>query len=261
MTPLIQTCCYAKRFIHTNSKIKNAEGPNQSFNEWLAGLIDGDGCFQLSKKGYVSLEITMDIRDKHCLYQIKDKFGGSIKVKSGVKWLRYRLHHKAGILNCINSINGLIRNPVRLLQLDSICNKYNIILKYPKPLEYNNGWLAGFLDADGSVYLNLMSDQLFITASQKNKLLLDPLIKLYGGTIYTLSKVQAFKWMVFRKEEILNLLDYFHINPPRSAKKSRIKMIQRYYELKKLKAHKASPNSVEGKLWKNFMDKWNIYDD
>ena len=38
------------------------------FNEWLAGLIDGDGCFQLSKKGYASLEITMELRDKHCLF-------------------------------------------------------------------------------------------------------------------------------------------------------------------------------------------------
>ena len=34
------------------------------FEEWLGGLIDGDGCFLLSKKGYGSLEITMDIRDE-----------------------------------------------------------------------------------------------------------------------------------------------------------------------------------------------------
>ena len=34
------------------------------FQEWLAGLIDADGCFLLSKKGYAALEITMDIRDK-----------------------------------------------------------------------------------------------------------------------------------------------------------------------------------------------------
>lgn len=38
---------------------------HNSWNEWLAGLIDGDGSFNLSKKGYASLEITMDIRDSH----------------------------------------------------------------------------------------------------------------------------------------------------------------------------------------------------
>jgi hypothetical protein len=56
----------------------------KKFSEWLAGLIDGDGCFQLSKKGYASLEITMETRDKHCLYLIKQKLGGSVKLKSDV---------------------------------------------------------------------------------------------------------------------------------------------------------------------------------
>lgn len=66
-----------------------------------------------------------------------------------------------------------------------------------------NQWLAGLIDGDGSVYLK--SSQIFITASQKNKLLLDPLVELYGGSIYTLSKVQAFKWSVYKKEEIIRL--------------------------------------------------------
>jgi len=104
----------------------------------LAGLIDGDGCFQLSKKGYASLEIVMELRDKRCLYQIKQNFGGSIKLRSGVNHIRYRLHDKQGILHIISAVNGLIRNPNRLLQLGKICEKYNILLKYPEPLNYDN---------------------------------------------------------------------------------------------------------------------------
>jgi hypothetical protein len=96
-------------------------------------LIDGDGCFQLSKKGYSSLEIVMELRDKHCLYQIKDKFGGSVKLRAGNNHLRYRLHHKTGMLNLIHSINGLIRNPARILQLGKICDNYGIKLIDPKP--------------------------------------------------------------------------------------------------------------------------------
>lgn len=52
-----------------------------------------------TKKGYSSLEIVMELRDKHCLYLIKDKFGGSVKLRSGDNHLRYRLHHKTGMLN------------------------------------------------------------------------------------------------------------------------------------------------------------------
>jgi hypothetical protein len=93
----------------------------------------------LSKKGYASLEITMQLRDVRCLNIIKQKYGGSVKVRANQNHLRYRLHHKIGLLNLINDINGLIRNPIRLLQLGKICDKYKVSLKYPKPLIYHNG--------------------------------------------------------------------------------------------------------------------------
>lgn len=58
--------------------------------------------------------------------KIKQKFGGFIWLKPDATWLRFRLHDKQGILLIINAINGLIRNPVRILHLGKICGKYNI---------------------------------------------------------------------------------------------------------------------------------------
>jgi len=37
------------------------------FCQWVAGLIDGDGCFLVSKAGYISCEITIGSNDLHCL--------------------------------------------------------------------------------------------------------------------------------------------------------------------------------------------------
>ena len=68
-----------------------------------------------------------------------------------------------------------------------------------------HGWFAGFFDSDGSIYMNDKSGQLFITASQKNRFILDALVELYGGTIYPMVKVGAFKWTCFRKDEVLYL--------------------------------------------------------
>lgn len=251
----------AIRLLSTNCQknLKTSDISKDKFNEWLAGLIDGNGCFQLSKKGYASLEIVMEIRDKQCLYSVKQRFGGSIKLRSGINHIRYRLHHKQGIINIIKAVNGLIRNPNRLLQLGKLCEKYNIVLKYPEHLNYDNSWLAGFFDSDGSIYLNLLSDQIFITASQKNKLLLDPLLALYGGTIYPMVKVGAFKWTIFRKHEIINLLNYFKSNPSISAKHKRLKLMSKYFELRALKAHKALPDTILGKAWLSFLNKWDNY--
>jgi hypothetical protein len=247
------------RLLLINSRSFHTKLDN-SFNEWLAGLIDGDGCFLLSKKGYASLEIVMELRDQHCLYKIKQNFGGSIQLRTGKNHLRYRLHDKKGLLSLISAVNGLIRNPTRLLQLGRICDKYQIELIQPNPLIYNNGWLSGFLDSDGSIYLNLQSDQIFITASQKNKYLLDPIKELYGGEIYIQSKLGTFKWTLYKKDDIYNFREnYLKVYPLKSGKQFRINLLDKYYELRLLKAHLASENSLLGKSWKQFLDKWESY--
>jgi len=152
---------------------------NKAFVEWLAGLIDGDGYFILTKKGYTSCEITMDTRDKKVLEILKHKYGGSIKQISNANAFKYKLRDKKGLISLINDVNGNIRNPTRLLQINKLCVKYNIVLKNPELLTFNNGWLSGFLDSDGSIYYNESSGQVFLSITQKNKYLLEPLIALY----------------------------------------------------------------------------------
>ena len=235
---------------------------NKKLSEWLAGLIDGDGSFLLSKKGYASLEITMDIRDEHALQIVKNIYGGSIKLRSGSNSLRYRLHHKAGLLNLIKDVNGEIRNSNRLLQLNKICNKYGLILIFPNKLTLNNGWLSGFFDADGTIIINSINTQLSISLSQKTSELLEPLCDLFNGNIYIdRGSSQSFKWYVTKKEDILKLIEYFKLYPPRSAKKKRVHLINKYYELKGLKAHKAAPDTFLNKSWKYFTNNWLKYED
>jgi hypothetical protein len=108
----------------------------------LGGLIDGDGQFHTTKKGISSLKIVMHINDKSLLYTLKHKYGGFIKEIAGSNALKYKLQSSAspkGLIDLINDVNGLIRNPIRMLQLNRICVKYNIKLIVPQPLTYDNG--------------------------------------------------------------------------------------------------------------------------
>lgn len=246
-----------KRSIHNLSN----SNKDLKFKQWLAGLIDGDGCFTLSKKGYAGLEITMDIRDERALQTVKNVYGGSIKLRSNANALRYRLHHKEGLLNIINDVNGLIRNPIRLVQLNNICLKYDIILIWPEKLTYNNGWLAGFFDADGTVTINKTNWQLSITVSQKTTELLTPLIELYGGNVYiSKGSSDSFKWYITKREDILKLIEYFKEHPSRSAKINRLHLVPKYYELKDMKAHKALSDTLLAKSWNIFFKKWMNYE-
>jgi Proton-conducting membrane transporter/LAGLIDADG endonuclease len=241
-------------------KSNKISGASDHFFEWLAGVIDGDGYFHLSKGGTARFNITMDIRDKQALYEIKHKLGGSIYTIANANALKYQLSHKKGLIILLNGVNGLIRNPTRMLQMNKLCLKYGITLLYPKPLTYNNGWLSGFIDSDGSIYLNELSGQIFISATQKNKYLLEPLIHLYGGRVDICSpKIEAFKYIVYRKNEIFNLIDnYFSKYPLRTKKSSRLHLIKQFYLVRISKNNKDINKLNE---WILFKDKWEKYKD
>jgi hypothetical protein len=81
----------------------------------------------------------MDIRDKKALFDIKHKFGGSIRTVAKANALKYQISHKKGLIALLEAVNGLIRNPSKLLQMNKLCVKYNIELLYPKPLTFYNG--------------------------------------------------------------------------------------------------------------------------
>lgn len=141
-----------------------------------------------------------------------ERFGGSITPVSGKPNVyRYRLHNRASLINLISAINGEIRNPIRVEQLSRICINYNIPFYPAAPLTYYNGWLYGFFDADGSIYLGLSSDQLFITASNNVLSQLTALQALYGGSIYsTNSGGRSSKWVVSNKHDIAAIFMFAH---------------------------------------------------
>ena len=233
---------------------------NIAFKEWLAGLIDGDGYFLLSKNGYNSCEITMDARDKKVLYLIQHRYGGTVKQISNALAFKYKLRNREGLIKLINDVNGLIRNPSRLLQMNKLCVKFNIELKYSNNLIFNNGWLSGFIDSDGSIYYNEASGQVFIGISQKNKYLLEPLIHIYGGRVDIHSpKIEAFKYVIYRKVELFNLIDnYFSKYPLRTEKMKRINLIKQFYLVR---LSKKNTDIVKFNEWVKFKDRWEKYKD
>ena len=251
---------YINKKLENNSNKETRNLSDIGFNEWLSGVIDGDGYFNLSKGGTARLIIVMDIRDKGALYAIKHKFGGSIYTIAKANALKYKISHKKGLINLINAVNGNIRNPIRLLQMNKLCVKYNLEIKEPKPLKFNNGWLSGLLDADGSIYLNDNNKQIFISISQKNKYLLEKLQLVYSGRIYISSpKTEAFRYQIYRKNELFNLIDnYFTKYPLRTLKMNRINLIKEFFIIIN---NNNNINNIEkfNPHWLKFKERWDKY--
>ena len=241
-----------------NEHTKGNDDTDLKVRQWIAGVIDGDGNFHISKKGYVELSVVMEPRDIACLYKIKQRYGGSVKATSHAKAVRFRLHHMAGIQQVIKDVNGLIQNPVRLLQFKKVCNLYNVETIPSLELKYLSAYLSGLFDTDGSVYFNKKSMQVFITVTQKGRELLDILVPVYGGVVRSSNKnATAFKWTVSKKMDVLNLIDnYFHWNNCVSAKNKKFGLVKHFYYLSSIGALKAPEDSVLGRSFISFVKRW-----
>jgi len=201
----------------------------------------------------------MALVDEHALHQIKQKLGGSIKKRAGVKAIRYRLHHKEGMITLIERINGNIRHSARLEQLRKVCLILNIPIIYPNTISINNGWFSGFFDADGTITYSFKNDNPQLTISVSNKL--EENIKIFklifGGNIYfDKSGYGYFKWIIQSSKDINTFLNYIKIFPSRSHKRQRLFLVPQFYELKNLQAYKHSPDSAIYKSWLLFEKKW-----
>lgn len=225
------------------------------WNQWLAGLIDGDGCLLVSKAGYPSCEITMGIEDERALMEIKQKLGGSVKLKTGAQALRYRLHNKAGMLDLVARINGHVRNSVRLKQLESVCLNLNIIMLQPMELTKSNGWFAGFFDACGKLDYKIIGNEpkLFVTVTHKLYYIVANFKLVFGGYIFIDEAGGGrFIWCLDSKDKILDFLQYRKTYPIRARRHKGLFLISKFYKLLDLKAYKAPENTTSGKLWLSF---------
>ena len=245
-----------------NSFIKK-EILDNKFNQWLAGLIDGDGYFGIAKDKYSSLEITVHLNDEKILKQIQNKFGGSIKVRSGVNAIRYRLSNKLGIIKLVNAVNGNIRNTKRLVQFNKVCILLNIKFINPIKLTINNSWFSGFIDSDGTINYSIKNGYPQINISVTNKYLQDiehfkNLFNL-GNNYFDKSQNGYNKWSIQSEKDIMYFINnYFNNNPLKSTKYNKIILIKEFFKLKHLKAYNSN-NKLLYNSWLKFENKWNKY--
>jgi len=262
---------------------KLSQAPEMQWNQWLAGVIDGDGYLAIQKNGVAVCEITMGLKDEYLLAQIKQKLGGHLKLRSGAQAIRYRLSHKAGLQDLILRINGFIRNSIRVKQFKLICQHFGIEFQEAAPLIRQSSYTAGFFDADGTIWITVTripkefatqkgllgkinrlrysraANQLCISISNKY---LENLIPFY--TAFQIGKirkvVQKSKtwhvWDIKKDYEILYFTDYLRTAQARSAKVKRVYLIERYFQLKRLNAHLAPEETSLSQAWFQFCQKW-----
>src|SRR5579872_325883 len=144
--------------------IINNSNKAESIGPYLAGLFEGDGHIVLSKSIIVdskvkntspSIAITFVNKDLPLINKLLEKFGGRLRFKDKENAIVWIIGSHKELINMINLLNGYLRTPKILKFNDLIVwinskYNYNIPIHSPDTSDLNeNGWLAGFIDADG----------------------------------------------------------------------------------------------------------------
>ena len=156
---------------HSNIYLKGTDVSNTkektsnfySIGSYLAGLFEGDGHIILSKvsnsKGKISypyIAITFVNKDLPFIKKLVDIYGGRLRFKNKENAIVWIVNTHKELINLITLMNSHLRTPklVKFNELIVWLNNrysYNIQTHSPDTSDLiSNGWLAGFIDADGS---------------------------------------------------------------------------------------------------------------
>lgn len=170
---------------------------DEDFGHYLAGLIDGDGCFSR-----YTVYIVFNILDASLAYYIKGRIGyGTVSKIKNKNAVLLTICKREGLETVINLVNGKLRTQSKIDAINKhITNVYKTPLNIKDKLhlntssDLNNHWLAGFLDADGSFQIKVLDRvkpsgnthievRLCMQVDQKTRLLLDLIKDNFGGNI------------------------------------------------------------------------------
>lgn len=176
---------------HKLAHIKHRKpSTDAEFGQYLAGLFEGDG--HMAKNG--SIEIAFHEKDKPSAETLRLAFGhGTLTNIKGKKACRWSIN-KDGQAKFVQLINGYIRTEQKLIQITERA-RY-LPSNFQKTVDtsplLSSWWLAGFTDADGSFYIQIVADEsrsdrirIQFKFSLKHRYLLDQFSKLFGSTVGT----------------------------------------------------------------------------
>jgi cytochrome c oxidase subunit 1 len=247
-----------------------------SFIHWLAGVIDGDGNFDIrkinSKLVLKAIRIKLHNRDVRILTRIQNELHmGRIRADKNKPHSLWIISKKEEMEFLINNLNGLIRIKVDsfkkacdFLGVKFIEANYNIAAFDP--------YFSGLIDTDGTIVYNYSGNRIECNLEIKyndysKKLILDNVIPHYKpcillrkhkssseGKIFFYSiafKFQTVKGMVF-------LYDYFMKNRLYSDFKFyRVSKIKQFITVRDYKND--LKDSIEFKIYSNFILDWIQY--
>lgn len=242
-----------------------------SHNEWLAGVIDGDGYFDIRTPNVLkSIRVKLSVRDARIAYQIQNLLHVGRVRAVGPNLVLYIVSDRRGMTTLIEKINGHIR--IKVPGMIKACNFLGITYLPASPkVPRNSSYLAGLLDTDGSLVLNYPGNRIemsFEFSQNEHTLRLDlseviegisPAVRKFEKRNQSAGKIfYSIRFVFDNVAHMEPIYRYFKTHRCYSDfKYFRAMKIKRFLELR---AYKGYPSdSVEFKLYNDFLKDFNTH--
>ena len=184
-------------YIHLG-KPRHIKYLDKSFLEWFIGFSEGDGSFDQSKRAFI-----INQKDPKLLFRIKKKlgFGSVFKTNDPDIW-RYSVTGKINCLRLYYLFNGnlaLKKTIDRFTNWSTRLTTEISIKQAPITITLNDGWLAGFIEAEAGLYARVRKNarmkigfqfqKKFYISQKEEKSILESISKLLESQ----SQVYTFK--------------------------------------------------------------------
>nr|YP_008816007.1 putative LAGLIDADG homing endonuclease [Closterium baillyanum]AGZ90273.1 putative LAGLIDADG homing endonuclease [Closterium baillyanum] len=261
----------ARNFTRSSETIRQLSNKEEDyFNNWLAGIIDGDGNFDIQKGAKQSLRIKLHNRDIRILTRIQNFLHiGKIRSVKNKPHSIYIVSKREDLLKIIYRINGKIR--LKVLSFQKVCEINNIAtLQLIILLRLATApYFAGLVDTDGSIVFNYSCNRIECNLELKyneysSKLNLNWVIPNTKPNVLLLKKKnqqtkanpeKIFKSIAFRFQSVSGMIpvyDYFMKNRLYSDFKFyRLSKIKPFFEIRQFCS--APFDSAEFGIYSNFV--------
>lgn len=276
----IQSAENCKGFSETVRQLPDIE--EYKFWNWFAGIIDGDGNFDIRKdptnnrRVLKQIRIKLHNRDIRILTRIQNYLHmGRIRHDKNKPYSIYIVSKKEEMIFILKNINGLIRLKVPLFKEG--CTLFNIeYVEANYKIELYDPYFSGLVDTDGSIVFNYAGNRIecnleFQYNEYTSKLNFDN--TLFNCKPYVIIRKKSsikgngyatknYTSIAFKFQNVNNMLfiyDYFmHNRLYCDMKFYRVTKIKPFIEIRK---YKTSPlHSVEHKIYSNFVIDWIKYE-
>ena len=277
----IQSAGNWKGSSETIRQLSSLNADDKNFYNWLAGIIDGDGNFDIRKnlnknseiKPLVlkAIRIKLHNRDIRILTRIQDYLHcGKIRSDKNKPYSIYIVSTKEQMSFIINKINGLIRIKVPAFQKACSCLDIN----YIEPnynIEALDSYFSGLIDTDGSIVFNYSANRIecnleFEHNDYTEKLNFDNVIPNCKPSILlrkrsNQSSDKKFKSIAFKYQTVnsmIHIYEYFMKNRLYCDMKFyRVSKIKPFIEIRKYSNEPLG--STEFSIYRSFLLNWIQY--